>query len=60
MLHNPDPQDEDEEEAERLLQAVSNPREMVAYLMGNNSIAIASHAGMLANWMQDTSKEVPT
>jgi hypothetical protein len=59
MLHNPNPEDADEEEAQRLLEAVTHPREMVAYLMGNNSIAIASHAGMLANWMQDTSKEVP-
>lgn len=49
-------EDADEIANQQRLESIRSPRDMVAYLMGYNSIAIAAHAGRLANWMQDTSK----
>jgi hypothetical protein len=37
---------------------ISTPSELLAYLMKNNSIAIASHSQKVARWMQDTSQPV--
>jgi hypothetical protein len=59
-LFAPDPRDESDEATNlrRMVGSIKTPREAVAFLMGYNGIAIAAHGGMLARWMQDTSKTV--
>lgn len=49
--------DPDHAELHSAVESIRSPREAVAFLMGYNGIAIASHAAKLARWMQDTSKE---
>jgi hypothetical protein len=49
-----DPEMDPEKRAQ--LEAVSGPREMVAYMLGSQTIAIGAFSGKLARWMQDTSK----
>jgi len=35
---------------------VSNPKELVSYLIKGNTIALAAHSQKVARWMQDTSR----
>lgn len=36
---------------------INNQRELVAYMIGWNNIALATHGQAVARWMQDTSKQ---
>lgn len=37
---------------------VSNPKELVSYLIKGNTIALAAHSQKVARWMQDTSRPI--